>query len=144
MLAAALFLGSSTCTQIPPTTADILRSGFTELRVTARAVIADRQRRDVYLQLSYEMESELQAFDDYTAAFMPEYRAAFTDYAVEARELRERGEAFRQRQRAMQDRFVELHLAMASTTTPPEWQSLSRQEAKIIESLLNAAIGDQR
>lgn len=136
-----LLLGllTASCSQPQPAAADILRSGFSELRSSAEAVIADDYRRETYLELSRQLESELLAFDDYATGFIDGYRESFTDHAVSQSILRERSEAFRTRQRTMQNRFVGLHLAMAATVTTQEWQLLSQHEAKIIQGLLNSA-----
>ena len=139
-----LCLTPPSCMPVRPTTADILESGYAELRGLADSVISDESRRKTYQDLSRELESDLLAFNEYAAEFAGSYRAAFTDYAVGPDELRERSEVFRQHQRAMQDRFVEFHLAMAGTVTAEEWQALSPREAKIIESLLNATAGKER
>mgnify|MGYP001815273788 FL=1 len=140
-LAAGLVFVS--CSTIPPSTGDILRAGFTELRATAVAAITDASRRERYLEHSRQLESEMLAFESYAAGFVDEYRLAFTDYATDAAELERLSAAFRQRQRATQDRFVELHLAMAGTLTETEWRPLSKQESKIIESLLRATPGSK-
>jgi hypothetical protein len=138
-LAAGIFFPS--CSTVPPSTDDILRAGFTELRASAAAVITDAARRDLYLEHCRQLESELLAFEKYTAGFVDRYRLAFTDYAADQAELAKLSETFRQRQRTVQERFVELHLAMAGTLTETEWRPLSKQQAKIIESLLKAASG---
>jgi hypothetical protein len=138
-LAAVLLLTS--CSNFQPSSRDIVRAGFTELRATAVAVIADASRRDLYLEHSRQLESELLAFETYAAGFIEDYRRAFTDYATDATELEQISAAFRQRQRATQDRFVELHLAMADTLIETEWPPLSRQEVQIIQSLLRATPG---
>jgi len=136
-----LLLGllTAACSQPQPAAADILRSGFSELRSSAKAVIADPDRRETYTELSLQLESELLAFEDYAAGFIDDYRESFTNHTVSENMLRERSEAFRARQRAMQDRFVDLHLAMAATVTAQEWQLLAQGEARIIEGLLNSA-----
>jgi hypothetical protein len=138
-----LALGSLfvSCTTVPPSTRDLLRTGFTELRATAVAVIGDASRRELYLEHCRRLESELLDFETYATGFVEEYRLAFTDYATDQAELELLSEAFRQRQHAMQDRFVELHLAMAGTLTKSEWRPLSKQEARIVESLMKAAPG---
>jgi hypothetical protein len=114
------------------------------LQVTARGVIADPARRDKYLQYSESLESELLAFERYAADFIDDYRLAFKDHGTQQAELRTLSAAFRERQREMQDRWVELHLAMAATVTAEEWQPLSKIEARIIESLLAATPGSTR
>jgi len=137
-------LWTASCSQPQPATADILRSGFTELRTGARAVIADPDRRETFIELSRQLESELLAFDDYAAGFIDDYRESFADYAAPQSLLSERSEAFRRRQRAMQDRFVDLHLAMAAAVTAQEWRLLSENEAEIIQRLLSSAQGGPR
>ncbi len=114
------------------------------MRALADSVIADEARRKTYQDLSRELESDLLAFDEYAAGYGDGYRAAFIDYTVGPEELRERSETFRRHQRAMQDRFVALHLAMAGAVTAEEWQALSPREAKIIESLLDTTVGKER
>lgn len=113
--------------------------GFADLRDAARTVIADPGRRDRFLAHCEALESELVDFERYAAEFAAGYRQAFTDHDVGQDELRRLSAAFRERQRASQQRFVELHLAMAGSVTEREWQTLGKQEARIIESLLNAA-----
>lgn len=138
-LAAGLFVTS--CNTLRPSTRDILRTSFTELRATAVAVIGDALRRELYLDHCRRLEAELLDFETYATGFVEEYRLAFTDYGTGQAELEALSEAFRQRQHAMQDRFVELHLAMAGTLTPEEWRPLSKQEARILESLMQAVPG---
>jgi len=116
-----------------------LAEGFADLRETARSVIAEPGRRDRFLAHCEALESELLDFQSYATEFAAGYRRAFTDHDVGQDELRRLGAAFRERQRTSQKRFVELHLAMAGAVTGREWQSLQKQEAKIIESLLDAA-----
>jgi hypothetical protein len=140
--ATALLLAS--CGFFKTSTTDILRTGFADLQVTARGVIADPARRDKYLQYSESLESELLEFERYAADFIDDYRLAFKDHGTQQAELRTLSAAFRERQREMQDRWVELHLAMAATVTAEEWQPLSKIEARIIESLLAATPGSTR
>lgn len=139
-----LCLAPPSCMPVRPTTADILESGFADLRALADSVITDEVRRETYRNLSLELESDLLAFDEYAAGYGDGYRTAFIDYTVGPEELRERSETFRGHQRTMQDRFVALHLAMAGAVTAEEWQALSPQEAKIIESLLDTTVGKKR
>ena len=116
-----------------------LAEGFANLRDAARTVIADPGRRDRFLAHCEALESELVDFERYATEFAAGYRQAFTDHDVSQDELRRMSAAFRERQGASQQRFVELHLAMAGSVTEREWQTLGKQEARIIESLLNAA-----
>ena len=85
------------------------------------------------------MQSDLVSYQDFVIGFVERYREAFTDYRVDETSLERLGNELRARQTAVQDRFVELHLAMAATVTPDEWKVLSRKEANIIESLFKAA-----
>ena len=140
----AISLLLASCGFMKPSTADVLRAGFADLRATAQGVIADPARMDTYLQYSESLESELMDFERYAADFIVDYRLAFTDHGTGQAKLRTLSAAFRQRQSEMQDRWVELHLAMAATLTAEEWQPLSNGEARIIESLLEATPGTTR
>lgn len=135
--AVALLLGS--CTFLGLGQGPTLAEGFADLRETAQSVIAEPARRDRFLAHCEALESELVEFQGYATEFAAGYRRAFTDHDVSQDELRRLSAAFRERQRASQQRFVELHLAMAGSVTEREWQTLRKQEARIIESLLNAA-----
>ena len=141
LAALGLCLLLTSCNWPKPATEDVLQAGFADLRTTAQTVIGDPARRDVFLDYSRAMESDLLAFEHYAAGFVDEYRHAFTDYAADRRTLAELSAGFRERQRAMQERFVQLHLAMAGAVTPEEWKPLSRREAKIYESLFKVATG---
>ncbi|MGD8358050.1 MAG: hypothetical protein PVG42_08335 [Lysobacterales bacterium] len=136
-LALGILLAS--CRTAQPTGADILQSGFSDLRATAQSVIAEPSRRETYLRISSQLQSDLVSYQDFVVGFVERYREAFTDYRVDQTSLERLGNEFRVRQTAVQDRFVELHLAMAATVTPDEWKVLSRKEAIIIESLFKAA-----
>jgi len=138
-LAAGLFVTS--CNTFRPSTRDILRTSFTELRATAVTVIGDAARRELYLDQTRRLEAELLDFETYASGFVEEYRLAFTDYATGQAELEVLSETFRERQHVMQNRFVELHLAMAGTLTEAEWRPLSKQETRIIEALMQAVPG---
>jgi len=139
-LACCLLLTS--CNRPKPATGDLLQAGFADLHATAEGAISDPARLEIYLEYCGVLESDLIAFEHYATGFVDGYRQAFTDHATDSQRLGELSAAFRQRQQAMQTRFVELHLAMAGALTPEEWQPLSRQESKIVESLLMAATGD--
>jgi len=139
-LSLALSLPLLSCHILKPAPESILRRGFADLNAKAETVISDRARRESYLQYSRQMEAEFLDFEAHVAGFVRDYRRAFTDYDIGEQELTGVVEDFRDRQRSAQDRFVELHLAMAATVTAEEWPPLSRQEAKIIESLLDNAM----
>ena len=139
LLALSLVLGS--CGSTKPGAPEVLHTGFDKLRATAQANIADSERRDTYLRLAVNMQVELLAFEKYAAGYVEEYRRAFTDHATDAEALRQLTSEFRARQRKTQDRFVELHLAMADSVTEQEWPALSKQETAMVEQLLKAAQG---
>ena len=134
-LVMGLFLGS--CSYLGFGSEESLPDGFARLRDTAQSVIADADRRDRFLAHSRALESELLDFEQYATEFAARYRETFTDHDASQEDLRRLGAAFRDRQRASQDRFVELHLAMAAAVTEREWEVLGKQEAKIVESLLH-------
>lgn len=136
-LALSLLLGS--CSFLGFGSGVTLAEGFSDLRETARSVIAEPGRRDRFLAHCEALESELLDFERFATEFVAGYRQAFTDHDASQDDLRRLSAAFRKRQRASQQRFVELHLAMAGAVTEREWQSLQKQEARIIESLLVAA-----
>ena len=138
-LALSLLLGS--CSFLGIGSVDTLEAGFADLREAARSVVADPERRDRFLANCRELEAELLDFESYAAEFVTEYRRAFTDYDSDKDDLRRLSAAFRERQRASQERFIELHLAMAQAVTGPEWQTLQKQEARIIQSMLDNALG---
>lgn len=140
----AIVLLLASCGFMKSSTANVLREAFADLRSTAQGVIADPNRRDRYLQFSESLESELMAFERYAANFVDDYRLAFTNHGADQAELRKLSATFRDQQREMQDRWVELHLAMAATLTAEEWQPLSISEARIVEGLLNATTGSTR
>jgi hypothetical protein len=140
LLALTIGLLTASCSFLESGTGDTVPEGFTRLRDTARSVIEDPVRLEHFLARSDEFEAELLDFERYASEFAGEYRGAFTDYNSSQLDLRRLSEAFRERQRAAQRRFVELHLAMAGSVTETEWRSLRKQEARIIEGLLNAAI----
>jgi hypothetical protein len=94
-----------------------------------------------YLELAGRMEAELLEFESYASDFIGSYRKTFTDHANDQTDLAKLGASFRKRQRTAQDRFVDLHLAMANTLTRSEWAVLSKQEAAIVEQLLAPAAG---
>lgn len=137
-LALSVLLGS--CSLLESGSGDSLEAGFAKLRDTARSVVADPERRDRFLGKCRELETELVDFERFAADFVTEYRRVFTDYDSNQDDLRRLTEAYRERQRASQERFVELHLAMARAVTGPEWQTLQKQEAKIIRSMLDNAL----
>ncbi len=138
--ALVLSLLLASCSLLESGSGDTLEGGLAKLRETARSVVADPDRRDRFLANCRELESELLDFERYAAEFASEYRRAFTDYDSDAEDLHRLSAAFRERQRASQARFVELHLAMAAAVTGPEWQSLREQETRIIRSMLDAAL----
>jgi hypothetical protein len=140
LLALTIGLLTASCSLLESGTGDTVPEGFTRLRDTARSVIGDPVRLEHFLARSEEFEAELLDFERYANEFAGEYRSAFTDYNSSQRDLRLLSEAFRERQRTAQGRFVELHLAMAESVTESEWRSIRKQEARIIESMLNAAI----
>jgi len=139
-LALSLLLGSCSFLGFGPRAT--LAEGFADLRDTARSVIAEPGRRDRFLIHCEALESELVDFERYVTDFAAGYRQAFSDHDVSQDDLRRLSAAFRERQQASQKRFVDLHLAMAGSVTEREWQSLQKQEARIIESLLAAATGE--
>jgi hypothetical protein len=120
---------------------DELDAGFLKLRSVARSVVTDPARLDAYLDYSRSLESELQSFRGGATDFVDRFRGAFTDYDTEQDRLRNLTAEFRERQQQAQDRFVELHLAMAHTVTPEEWASLSKQEQELFSALFNVATG---
>jgi len=136
-LAAVLLLLAS-CLERKISAADRLEAGFAQLRSTARSVVMDPARLDTYLEHSHALESVLQSFERDATDFVEQLRSAFTDYGTEQDRLRNLTAQFRDRQRRAQQRFVELHLAMARTVTPEEWQSLSKQEQAILAALFDS------
>lgn len=136
-LALGLFLGS--CSYLDFGSKEALPEGFARLRDTAHSVITDADRRDRFLAHCQALESEFVDFEQYATEFAARYREAFTDYDAGQDDLRRLSAAFRERQQASQERFVELHLAMAGAVTGREWEALGKQEARIVESLLHVA-----
>ena len=137
-LVLSLLLAS--CSLLESGSGDTLEAGFADLRDTARSVVADPERRDRFLAKCRDLEAELLDFENYAAEFVTEYRRAFTDYDSNQDDLRRLSVAFRECQRVSQERFIELHLDMANAVTAHEWQTLQKQEAKIIQSMLDAAL----
>ena len=121
---AAVSLLLASCVERKISAADQLEAGFAQLRSTARSVVTDPAR--------------LRSFERDATGFVQQLRSAFTDYDTEQDRLRNLTAEFRDRQRRAQHRFVELHLTMARTVTPEEWQSLSKQEQAILAALFDS------
>ena len=121
---AAVSLLLASCVERKISAADQLEAGFAQLRSTARSVVTDPAR--------------LRSFERDATGFVLQLRSAFTDYDTEQDRLRNLTAEFRDRQRRAQHRFVELHLTMARTVTPEEWQSLSKQEQAILAALFDS------
>ena len=140
LLALTIGLLTADCSFLESGSGDTLQEGFAGLRDTARSVIVDPARLDRFLAHSEALETEFLDFERYAKEFAAEYRRVFTDYDSDRSDLLRLSQAFRRQQRAAQERFVELHLAMAGSVTEREWQSIQQQEARIIESMLDAAV----
>lgn len=140
LLALTAGLLAADCSFLKSGSGDTVQDGFAKLRAAARSVVVEPDRLNLFLAHSEELEAELLEFERYARDFAAEYRHAFTDYDSDQDDLRRLSVAFRDRQRAAQQRFVALHLAMAGTVTRSEWRSIQDQEARIIESMLNAAL----
>lgn len=138
---AAILLFFASCIDWKASKVDELDAGFLKLRSVARSVVTDPARLDAYLDYSRSLESELQSFRGGATDFVDRFQGAFTDYDTEQDRLRKLTAEFRERQQQAQDRFVELHLAMAHTVTPEEWASLSKQELELFSALFNLATG---
>ena len=135
---AAVSLLLASCVERKISAADQLEAGFAQLRSTARSEVTDPARLDTYLEHSHSLESVLRSFERDATGFVQQLRSAFTDYDTEQDRLRNLTAEFHDRQRRAQHRFVELHLAMARTVTPEEWQSLSKQEQAILAALFDS------
>ena len=140
---AAILLFFASCIDWKVNKVDELDAGFLKLRSVARSVVTDPARLDTYLDYSLSLESELQSFRGGATDFVDRFRGAFTNYDAEQDRLRKLTAEFRERQQQAQDRFVELHLAMAHTVTPEEWESLSKQERELFTQLFNLATGSR-
>ncbi len=131
-----LILGSCATEPSPP---EVLGGQFDELRALAGNVITDDDRREAYVRQTRDLENEIENFGRYTGDFLAEYQSAFTDHSVGEARLTELTGEFRERQRSSQERFVDLHMAMASTLTEEEFARLARRERKLVEALRDAA-----
>ena len=137
-IAASVCLGLGFCVT-QPSAQEVLGGQFDELRTLAGNVITDADRRDAYVRQARDLENEIENFGRYTGDFLAEYQSAFTDHSVGEARLTELTGEFRERQRSSQQRFVDLHMAMASTLTEEEFAGLARRERKLVEALRDAA-----
>jgi hypothetical protein len=141
ILLLALVVGSCGSNEPKPSTGDTITNGFLELRMEAQKVITDSVRRDKYLAGTTSLETVLNEFDETSSKTFAEYRAAFVDYGTDKAKLSDIAARFRAEQSQANARFIEAHLAMASSVTADEWKALAKKEVKLLKGIKKAAAG---
>jgi hypothetical protein len=135
----ALVVGSCGSNEPRPSTGDTITDGFLELRVEAQRVITDSVRRDKYLAGTESLETVFHEFDETSSKIFTEYRSAFVDFGTDKSKLNDIAARFRAEESQATARFIEAHLAMASSVTANEWKALAKKEVKLLKDIKKAA-----
>ncbi len=138
LLISGLLLGS--CSSDKLSAADVITAGFADLRVTANSVIGDSVRREKFLKASDTLEAELRSFDEYFGGVVGKFRTAFAEYDAGQDSLGRISDEYSARQKEARTRFVDAHVAMASSVTADEWKVLSKKEIKLLKDIRSASI----
>lgn len=138
LLISGLLLGS--CSSDKLSAADVLTAGFAELRASANSVIGDSVRREKFLKATNALETELRSFDEYFRGAVGDFRTAFADYDVGQKILQQMSDDYFKRQTEARSRFVDAHVAMASSVTVDEWKELSKKEISLLKDFRSASI----
>lgn len=133
----AVLLGS--CGSTKPSSADVITTGFADLRETANTVISDSLRREKYLQASQRLETELRSFEEYARGAVENFQEVFADYDAGQDSLKRLSTEFSGQRTMAQDRVIDAHLAMAASVTSGEWKVLVKEENRIFKDLRDAA-----
>ena len=107
----------------------------------AQQVITDSVRREKYLAGVASLETVLREFDETSSGILTEYRAAFVDYGSDKSKLNDIAARFRAEQSQANARFIQAHLAMASSVTADEWKPLAKKEVGLLKDIKKAAAG---
>jgi len=137
----ALVVASCGSNDPRPSTGDVITNGFVELRMEAEKVVTDSVRREKYLAGTVSLETVLHEFDETSAKTFADYRKAFVDYDANEDALNNIAARYRAEQSQANARFIEAHLAMASSVTADEWKPLAKKEAKLLKDIKKAAAG---
>jgi hypothetical protein len=137
ILLSAVLLGS--CSSTKPSSADVITTGFADLRATANTAISDPLRREKFLQAIQQLETELHTFEEYARDAIGNFQAVFIDYDAGQDSLQRLSTEFYSQRKMAQDRVIDAHIAMAASVTASEWKVLAKKENRIFKDLRDAA-----
>jgi outer membrane murein-binding lipoprotein Lpp len=126
------------CASTPKSEA--VASSVTAYQSKIRDIVADPARAEMLVQLVDQAAAEVNAAETEAAAFAEQFQRLNADYDATREQFTNLLTAHRQRRHQFAQSLLSIRSKMVASTTPLEWESLSKVRTKVLETIFKAEL----